>query len=78
MVAMHELIWQIKPYLTIEMGIAHGGFPILSTSMLSLFDCCDAIEQGGRYVGPESPRSSRARLGLSTFVHTTMRRLRRI
>jgi cephalosporin hydroxylase len=44
MVAMQELIWQIKPDLIIETGIAHGGSLILSASMLALLDMCDAIE----------------------------------
>ena len=46
MVAMQELIWQIKPDVIIETGIARGGSLILSASMLSLLDYCDAIEQG--------------------------------
>lgn len=46
MVAMQELIWQIKPDLIIETGIAHGGSLILSASMLALLDMCDAIELG--------------------------------
>jgi cephalosporin hydroxylase len=46
MVAMQELIWQIKPDLIIETGIAHGGSLIFSASMLALLDICDAIETG--------------------------------
>lgn len=46
MVAMQELIWQIKPDLIIETGIAHGGSLILSASMLALLDMCEAIEAG--------------------------------
>ena len=46
MVAMQELIWQIKPDLIIETGIAHGGSLIFSASMLALLDMCDAIETG--------------------------------
>jgi cephalosporin hydroxylase len=46
MVAMQELIWQIKPDLIIETGIAHGGSLIFSASMLALLDYCDAVEQG--------------------------------
>ena len=46
MVAMQELIWQIKPDLIIETGIAHGGSFIFSASMLALLDMCDAIEVG--------------------------------
>ncbi len=43
---MQELIWQIKPDLIIETGIAHGGSLIFSASMLALLDMCDAIEAG--------------------------------
>jgi cephalosporin hydroxylase len=42
--AMQELIWQIKPDLIIETGIAHGGSLIMSASMLALLDMCEAIE----------------------------------
>ena len=34
--ALQELIWQIKPDLIIETGIAHGGSVIFSASMLEL------------------------------------------
>jgi cephalosporin hydroxylase len=46
MVAMHELIWQVRPDLIIETGIAHGGSLILSASLLAQLDLCDAIEFG--------------------------------
>lgn len=45
-IAMQEIIWQIKPDLIIETGIAHGGSLIFSASMLALLDMCDAIESG--------------------------------
>src|ERR1700674_1592092 len=45
-VAMQELIWQVKPDLIIETGIAHGGSLVMSASMLALLDMCDAIESG--------------------------------
>jgi cephalosporin hydroxylase len=45
-VAMQELIWQVKPDLIIETGIAHGGSLILSASMLALIDYCEAAEAG--------------------------------
>jgi len=35
-VAMQEIIWQVKPDLIIETGIAHGGSLILSASILQL------------------------------------------
>jgi cephalosporin hydroxylase len=48
MVGMQELIWQVKPDLIIETGIAHGGSLIFSASMLAMLDMCDAIEAGGK------------------------------
>lgn len=55
MVAMQELIWQIRPDLIIETGIAHGGSLVLSASILALLDMCDAI-QAGEVLDPKSPR----------------------
>lgn len=46
MVAMQELIWEVKPDLVIEMGIAHGGSLILSASLLAMLDYCEAAEKG--------------------------------
>lgn len=46
MAAMQELIWEIKPDLIIETGIAHGGSLIFSASMLALLDMTEAIESG--------------------------------
>jgi len=46
MAAMQELIWQVKPDLIIETGIAHGGSLIMNASMLAMLDYCDAIEKG--------------------------------
>ncbi len=45
MVAVQELIWDVKPDLIIETGIAHGGSLILSASILEL------IGGEGRVVG---------------------------
>ena len=56
MVAMQELIWQIKPDLIIETGIAHGGSLIFSASMLALLDMADAIESGASINPKESGR----------------------
>jgi len=56
MVAMQELIWQIKPDLIIETGIAHGGSLIFSASMLAMLDMCDAIESGTTINPNESKR----------------------
>jgi cephalosporin hydroxylase len=54
-VAMHELIWQIKPDLIIETGIAHGGSLIFSASQLAQLDMCDAIE-AGTMLDPKYPK----------------------
>jgi len=54
--AMQELIWEIKPDLIIETGIAHGGSLIMSASMLALLDMCDAIESGATLNPRESTR----------------------
>jgi cephalosporin hydroxylase len=41
--AMQELIWELKPDLVIESGIAHGGSLICYASMLALLDIADAV-----------------------------------
>jgi cephalosporin hydroxylase len=55
MVAMQELIWQVRPDLIIEAGIAHGGSLILSASMLALLDYCDAVNTGQK-LDPQATR----------------------
>ena len=45
-IALQELIWQVRPDLIIETGIAHGGSLTFSASMLALLDMADAIEIG--------------------------------
>jgi cephalosporin hydroxylase len=55
MVAMQELVWQVRPDLIIETGIAHGGSLILSASMLALLDLCDATE-AGEVLDPRAPK----------------------
>ena len=50
-VAIQELIWQVKPDLIIETGIAHGGSLIFSASMLAKLDMWmrlrpDNVDQG--------------------------------
>lgn len=54
--AMQELIWQIRPDLIIETGIAHGGSLIFSASMLAMLDMADAIEAGETINPKESQR----------------------
>lgn len=45
-VAVQELIWNVRPDVVIETGVAHGGSLVLSASMLALLDMSDAIENG--------------------------------
>lgn len=58
MVGVQELIWQVRPDLIIETGIAHGGSLVLSASMLAMLDMCDAIEAGVTM----DPRTSRRKV----------------
>ena len=46
MIALQEIIWEVKPDLIIETGIAHGGSLIFSASMLTLLEACGEIENG--------------------------------
>lgn len=55
-VAMQELIWDIRPDLIIETGIAHGGSLIFSASMLALLDLSEAIEQNTSFDPQQSRR----------------------
>lgn len=55
MMAMQELIWQVRPDLIIETGIAHGGSLIMNASMLALLDYCDAVK-AGEMLDPQKPR----------------------
>lgn len=58
MAALQEIIWEVRPDLIIETGIAHGGSLILSASMLALLDYCDAVEAGQTL----DPRACRRRV----------------
>jgi cephalosporin hydroxylase len=64
-VAMQELIWQIKPDLIIETGIAHGGSLIFSASMLALLDMSQAIEMGATL---DLKKSNRKVLGIDIDI----------
>ena len=44
--ALQEIIWDVKPDMIIETGIAHGGSLIFSASMLALLEICGEIENG--------------------------------
>lgn len=64
-VAMQELVWQVKPDLIIETGIAHGGSLIMNASYLAMLDYCDAIESGTS-LDPQTPQ--RRVLGLDIDI----------
>ena len=53
--AFQEIIWDVRPDLIIETGIAHGGSLISNASMLALLDYCDAFENGER-LDPRVPK----------------------
>ena len=55
MVAMQELIWDVKPDLIVETGIAHGGSLIMNASLLAMLDYCEAIESGA-LIDPKKPK----------------------
>ena len=66
MVAVQELIWQVRPDLIVETGIAHGGSLILSASMIALFDLAEAIESGATAIDPKA--SKRKVLGIDIDI----------
>jgi cephalosporin hydroxylase len=45
-IALQEIIWDVKPDLIIKTGIAHGGSLIFTASMLTLLESCGEIEKG--------------------------------
>lgn len=65
MVGVQQLIWQLRPDLIIETGIAHGGSLVLSASMLALLDMCDAIEAGTTL---DPRRSARKVIGIDIDI----------
>lgn len=52
--ALQELVWQVRPDIIVETGIAHGGSLMLSASLLAMLDLCDAA-QAGRSLDPTLP-----------------------
>lgn len=66
MVALQEIVWEVRPDLIIETGIAHGGSLILSASMLALLDYCDAVE-AGQMLDPRAPGRRRV-LGIDIDI----------
>jgi len=68
MTIMQELIWEVKPDLIIETGIAHGGSLIFSASMQALLDLCDATESEQTVVNLK--KSKRMVLGIDIDIRT--------
>lgn len=66
-VQMQNLIWQIRPDLIIETGIAHGGSLIMSASILALLDLCDGIESSST-IDPN--KSKRKVLGIDLDIRS--------
>jgi len=64
-VAVQEVIWESRPDLIIETGVAHGGSLILSASMLALLDIVDALDQD-RLVEPR--KSNRRVIGIDIEI----------
>lgn len=48
--AMQEIIWDVKPDLIIETGIAWGGSLMFSASMIAILEACEEISSG-RVIG---------------------------
>jgi cephalosporin hydroxylase len=71
MVAVQELIWNVRPNLIIETGIAHGGSLVMSAAMLAMMDMCDAIEAGTSF----DPAASRRKvLGIDVDIRSHNRK----
>ena len=65
MIALQELIWEIKPDLIIETGIAHGGSIVQSASVLAMIEYQEAVLSGS-VVDPIMP--TRKVLGLDVDI----------
>jgi cephalosporin hydroxylase len=63
--ALQEIIWEVRPDLVIETGIAHGGSLVFSASMLALLELADAAKAGGT-VDPRHP--ARTVLGIDIDI----------
>lgn len=68
MVAFQELVWQVKPDLIIETGIAHGGSLILSASLLAMIDLCEAT-QNSELLDPRKPKRTVLGIDIDIRAH---------
>jgi cephalosporin hydroxylase len=67
-VAIQEIIWEVKPDLIIETGIAHGGSLIFSASMLTLLDYYDAAKKGVN-LNPAEPKRTVIGIDIEIRAH---------
>lgn len=67
MVAMQEIVWQVRPDLIIETGIAHGGSLTMNASLLALLEYCEAAE-AKRSLDPGKP--SRRVVGIDIDIRS--------
>jgi len=65
MAAMQEIIWEVKPDLIIETGIAHGGSLIMYASYLAMLDYAEAAASG-KSIDPK--KSKRKLLGIDIDI----------
>lgn len=68
MVAVQELIWQVRPDVVVETGIAHGGSLILSASILAMLDYDDAVTQG-EVLDPTAPKRAVVGVDIDIRAH---------
>jgi len=66
--AYQELIWNCRPDLIIETGIAHGGSLVMSASMLAMLDYCDAVE-AGTVLDPKASRRKVVGIDIDIRAH---------
>jgi cephalosporin hydroxylase len=69
--AMQEIIWNIKPDLIIETGIARGGSLVFYASLLAQIDLSEAIARKETY---DFRKSSRKVLGIDIDIRESNRR----
>jgi cephalosporin hydroxylase len=67
-VAFQEIVWDVKPDLIIETGIAHGGSLILSASLLALIEYCEAAE-AGTSLDPAKPKRTVLGIDIDIRAH---------
>lgn len=66
--AYQELIWECRPDLVIEAGIAHGGSLVMSASMLAMLDYCDAVTAGA-VLDPKASRRKVVGIDIDIRAH---------